>query len=103
MPSDRFDLTGRTALVTGGSKGLGQALARALACAGANVVIAARHPGELESGLASILDGTKVRGAWRVADLADRPSVERLAGEAQAAFGTIDILVNNAGINIIAP
>lgn len=103
MPSDRFDLTGRTALVTGGSKGLGQAMARALACAGANVVIAARHPDELESGLAQVLEGSPARGAWLVADLADRGSVERLAVEAPRAFGAVDILVNNAGINIVAP
>jgi NAD(P)-dependent dehydrogenase (short-subunit alcohol dehydrogenase family) len=102
MPQEPFNLAGRTALVTGGSKGLGQALARALARAGADVVIAARHPAELESALAAILDGTNVRGAWLAADLADRGAVERLAVEAQQAFGTIDILVNNAGINIIA-
>jgi NAD(P)-dependent dehydrogenase (short-subunit alcohol dehydrogenase family) len=103
MPSDRFDLTGRTALVTGGSKGLGQSMARALALAGADVLIAARHPDELEAGLAAVLDGTAVRGAWLAADLSDRAAVERLAVEAQRTFGTIDILVNNAGINIIAP
>src|SRR5262249_43155549 len=50
MPIDRFDLTGRTALVTGGSKGLGQAMAHALAQAGADVVITARHADELEEG-----------------------------------------------------
>jgi NAD(P)-dependent dehydrogenase (short-subunit alcohol dehydrogenase family) len=103
MPNDQFDLTGRTALVTGGSKGLGQALARALACAGADVVIVARHPEELEAGLAAILDGNTARGAWLAADLADRTAVEGLAGVAQQLFCNIDILVNNAGINIIAP
>ena len=103
MPSDRFHLSGRTALVTGGSKGLGQALARALALAGADVLIAARHPDELEAGLATILEGTAVRGAWLAADLADRADVERLAHEATRVFGPIDILVNNAGINIVAP
>jgi NAD(P)-dependent dehydrogenase (short-subunit alcohol dehydrogenase family) len=103
MPERRFDLSGRTALVTGGSKGLGHALARVLAEAGADVVIAARHANELETGLAEILAGTPARGAWLVADLAHRPSVERLAEDAVRAFGTIDILVNNAGINIVAP
>jgi NAD(P)-dependent dehydrogenase (short-subunit alcohol dehydrogenase family) len=100
---DRFDLTGRVALVTGGSKGLGHDLARALATAGADVVIAARNAEELESGLATILAGTTARGAWLAADLADRAAVERLAVEAQRPFGKIDILVNNAGINIISP
>ncbi len=103
MPSDRFDLTGRTALVTGGSKGLGQAMAHALAAAGADVVIAARNAGELETSLAAILAGTGTRGGWLVADLAERGAVERLAGAAVEVFGKIDILVNNAGINILAP
>jgi NAD(P)-dependent dehydrogenase (short-subunit alcohol dehydrogenase family) len=103
MPIDRFDLTGRTALVTGGSKGLGQALAHALALAGADVVIAARHADELEMGLVAILEGSRARGAWLVADLTDRTAVEGLASAAVEAFGKIDILVNNAGINVIAP
>ena len=103
MAIDRFDLTGRSALVTGGSKGLGQALAHALALAGADVVIAARHAGELETGLAAVLEGTRARGAWLVADLAERTAAVRLASAAVEAFGKIDILVNNAGINILAP
>jgi NAD(P)-dependent dehydrogenase (short-subunit alcohol dehydrogenase family) len=98
-----FDLKGRVALVTGGSKGLGAAMARALASAGADVVISARHADELRDALPAILEGTGARGAWLVADMADRPAVARLADDAIAAFGTIDILVNNAGINIIAP
>jgi NAD(P)-dependent dehydrogenase (short-subunit alcohol dehydrogenase family) len=102
MPTDCFDLKGRTALVTGGSKGLGHALARALACAGADVVIAARHPDELKTALVAILEDTPARGAWVAADLADRGDVERLAAAALEPFGKIDILVNNAGINIIA-
>src|SRR5690242_14051403 len=74
-----FDLSGRKALVTGGSKGLGLAMARALAQAGASVVIAARHAHELEAALPRILDGTKARGAWLVADMAHRDEVEGLA------------------------
>jgi NAD(P)-dependent dehydrogenase (short-subunit alcohol dehydrogenase family) len=98
-----FDLSGRNALVTGGSKGLGLAMARALARAGASVAIAARHAGELEAALPTILDGSGARGAWLVADMADRDQVEALAREAAEALGTIDILVNNAGINRVAP
>src|SRR5262249_52637609 len=98
-----FDLTGRNALVTGGSKGLGLAMARALAQAGANVVIAARDAGELQAALASILEGTAARGGWLVADLAHRDQVERLAQRAGETLGPIDILVNNAGINRVAP
>jgi NAD(P)-dependent dehydrogenase (short-subunit alcohol dehydrogenase family) len=103
MPIDRFDLTGRSALVTGGSKGLGQAMARALAEAGADVVISARHAEELKQGLAAILDGTRARGAWLVADLADREDAARLGAAAVEPFGKIDILVNNAGTNVLAP
>ena len=100
---DLFDLQGRVALVTGGSKGLGAAMARALASFGADVVISARDADELRGSLPSILEGTSSRGAWLVADMADRAAVARLAEEATAAFGRIDVLVNNAGINIIAP
>src|SRR5690242_19263607 len=103
MANDLFDLSGRTALVTGGSKGLGLAMARALARAGADVVIAARHAGELEAALATVLDGTRARGAWVAADLADRRGVAELAERAPAAFGKVDILVNNAGTNRVSP
>ena len=98
-----FDLSGRNALVTGGSKGLGLAMARALARAGASVVIAARHADELEAALPTILEGTEARGAWLVADLAHRDQVEGLARRATDAIGPIDILVNNAGLNRVAP
>lgn len=94
-----FDLTGRVALVTGGSKGLGAALARALALAGADVIVSARHEDELKNALTSILEGTQVRGAHIVADFSSRESAEATAEQAIATFGRIDILVNNAGIN----
>jgi len=103
MAINLFDLSGRTALVTGGSKGLGQAMARALAQAGANVVIAARHAAELETALAGVLEGTDARGAWAAADMANRAEVEKLAARSCEFFGSIDILVNNAGTNRIAP
>jgi NAD(P)-dependent dehydrogenase (short-subunit alcohol dehydrogenase family) len=98
-----YDLNGRNALVTGGSKGLGLAMARALAQAGANVAINARNADELQTALASILHGTQVRGAWLRADLAVRDEVEGLAQRAGESLGPIDILVNNAGINRVAP
>lgn len=103
MTANLFNLTGRVALVTGGSKGLGAAMARALASAGADVVIAARQSEELKAALDGILHGTPARGSWFVADLADRADVLRLAEQAESAFGRIDILVNNAGINVVAP
>lgn len=98
MPRN-FDLTGKVALVTGGSKGLGKAMARGLAEAGADIVIASRHEAELKAALAEILDGTGRRGHWIVADLSKRPEADRLAREALAALGRVDILINNAGTN----
>jgi NAD(P)-dependent dehydrogenase (short-subunit alcohol dehydrogenase family) len=95
-----FDLSGKVALVTGGSKGLGKAMARGFAEAGANVVISSRNEAELKSALADILKGTDRQGRYFVADMNNRPDVTRLAEEARAAFGHVDILVNNAGSNI---
>jgi NAD(P)-dependent dehydrogenase (short-subunit alcohol dehydrogenase family) len=99
MIGTQFDLRGRVALVTGGSKGLGKAMARGFAAAGADVVIASRNEGELKAAAEAI--GT--RAAWVVADLSRRDEAERLAREAQQAFGRIDILVNNAGSNTPQP
>src|SRR5438309_11935137 len=99
MMSSLFGLSGRNALVTGGSKGLGLAMARALAHAGANVAIAARHADELRAALETILEGTRARGGSLVADLSRRDEVESLARRAGESIGPIDILVNNAGIN----
>ena len=95
-----FRLDGRVALVTGGSKGLGKAMARAFAMAGADVIISSRHADELQSALPEILQGTDRRGHTIVADLSQRSDAERLAQEAHAHFGRVDILVNNAGSNI---
>src|SRR5947209_1428915 len=94
-----FDLSGKVALVTGGSKGLGKAMARAFAEAGADVVISSRHEDELRAALAEIVQGTGRRGQYVVADLARRAEAERLAAAALQAFGRVDILVNNAGTN----
>src|SRR3954451_12855152 len=95
-----FDLTGRTALVTGGSKGLGKAMARAFAEAGADVVIASRHEDELRRALDEILAGTGRRGHYLVADLARRDDATRLAQAALKKAGRVDILINNAGTNV---
>jgi NAD(P)-dependent dehydrogenase (short-subunit alcohol dehydrogenase family) len=97
--ADLFNLSGKVALVTGGSKGLGKAMARALALAGADVVISSRSDAELKAALTEILDGTDRRGKTIVADMADREDVKKLAAAATEAFGRIDILVNNAGTN----
>src|SRR5580704_506185 len=94
-----FDLTGRVALVTGGSKGLGKAMARGLAEVGADVVISSRHEDELKTALAEILQGTGRRGHYVVADMAKRAEATRLAKAALQFFGRVDVLINNAGTN----
>jgi NAD(P)-dependent dehydrogenase (short-subunit alcohol dehydrogenase family) len=97
--SKRFDLTGRVALVTGGSKGLGKAMARGLAEAGADIIISSRTEAELTSALAEILAGTERRGRYIVADMAQRDQVQSLARTAVEFLGRVDILINNAGTN----
>jgi len=99
MPTSLFDLTGRVALVTGGSKGLGKAMARGFAEAGADVVISSRHEDELKAALKEISEGTKVRCAYFVSDMTSRDGVKKLADDALKAMGKVDILVNNAGSN----
>ncbi len=100
MPTPLFDLTGKVALVTGGSKGLGKAMARGFAEAGADIVISSRHAAELEPALAEILAGTNCRGRWFVSDMTNRADVDQLAASALEAMGRVDILVNNAGSNV---
>jgi NAD(P)-dependent dehydrogenase (short-subunit alcohol dehydrogenase family) len=94
-----FDLSGRVALITGGSKGLGKAMARGLAEAGADIVIASRHEAELQSALQEILAGTGRKGRYFVADLSIREEADKLAKATIDAMGRIDILINNAGTN----
>jgi NAD(P)-dependent dehydrogenase (short-subunit alcohol dehydrogenase family) len=95
----QFRLDGKTALVTGGSKGLGLAMARILAEAGASVLICSRSEGELKKALGQIeVTGTARKGLV-VADLVKRSEAERLAEVVQRDYGAVDILVNNAGTN----
>ena len=97
-----FDLTGRTALVTGGSRGLGLQIAEALGEAGARVVVSARKTNELESAVA-LLKERGVQADWIAADSSQPADVQRLADEAIARLGHVDILVNNAGATWGAP
>src|SRR6201997_3636845 len=94
-----FDLSGKVALVTGGSKGLGKAMARGFVEAGADVVISSRHENELRPALEEILKGTSRKGRHAVADMTKRDDVKRLAKTALEFMGRVDILVNNAGSN----
>jgi NAD(P)-dependent dehydrogenase (short-subunit alcohol dehydrogenase family) len=99
MAKSRFDLSGKVALITGGSKGLGKAMARGLAEAGADIAISSRHEEELRPALEEILAGTSRKGCYLVADLGQREQTKRLAEQALARMGRIDILINNAGSN----
>ena len=99
-PVGLFDLTGRTALVTGGNSGIGLAMARALALAGAAIVLVARRADELERAAATLREeGFDAHAA--VADLADAAAVRVLAKV--LADKTIDIIVNAAGVNLRQP
>jgi len=103
MFPDIFKVKDRVALVTGGSKGLGKAMARGLTEAGADIVISSRHEEELRPALDEILKGTGRRGIFVVADMAKRSDVKRLADTALEKMGRVDILVNNAGTNTPQP
>jgi NAD(P)-dependent dehydrogenase (short-subunit alcohol dehydrogenase family) len=93
-----FDLSGRVALVTGGSKGLGKAMARGFAEAGADVLISSRHEAELSQTAAELrAAGSHIE--WIVADMTVRSRVDDLAQAALKRMGRVDILVNNAGGN----
>lgn len=90
-----FDLTGRTAIVTGGTRGIGLALAEGLVASGANVVVASRKP-EACRYAAQHLVGLGGRAIGVPTHMGDLAAVERLVQETIAEFGAIDILVNNA-------
>ncbi|MFD8379901.1 SDR family NAD(P)-dependent oxidoreductase [Streptomyces sp. NPDC059679] len=100
--SELFSLNGQIAVVTGGSSGIGRAIAGALARAGASLVVVARREAELTATVEELTaDGC--RAAWVSADLSTRDGVRAAAEEAVAAFGEPDILVNSAGINLRPP
>jgi len=91
-----FDLRGRTALITGGSRGLGLQLAHALGEAGARVMVSARKSDELEQAVAE-LQAAGIDARWVAADCASEADIHRLADETLQRLGDVDILVNNAG------
>ncbi len=97
--ADRFDLTGKVALVTGGSRGMGREIVRAYAQAGADVVIASRKLENCQA-LAREIESVHGRRALPVAcHVGDWQACEGLAEAAYAAFGRVDVLVNNAGMS----
>jgi NAD(P)-dependent dehydrogenase (short-subunit alcohol dehydrogenase family) len=91
-----FDLTGKTALVTGGSRGLGLQIAEALGEQGARIVLSSRKAEDLKQAQEH-LAGQGVKADWIAADNAKDDDIKRLADEAIAKLGKVDILVNNAG------
>ena len=91
-----LELEGRAAIVTGGSRGIGKAIARALAEEGVDVAIAARTREPLEVAAAELAAGTGRRIVPVVADTGSTPAVEAMVAEAVARLGRLDILVNNA-------
>lgn len=97
MGNDRFDVSGRTAVVTGASSGLGVTYAKALAGAGANVVVAARRTDRLEAVAKEIEAGGGTALAV-TCDVADAGQVENLVATAWDRFGRVDIMINNAGV-----
>jgi 2-deoxy-D-gluconate 3-dehydrogenase len=101
MTLDRFDLTGRVALVTGASRGLGAAMAMGLAESGADVILHDRS--DTCDAERAIKERTGVRTCCLKADLSSREDADRLAAAAVAFSGRVDILVNNAGIIRRAP
>ena len=102
MVKNFFDLSGRVALVTGASRGLGQYFGRALALAGADLIITARRKEDTDEFAAEIRAlGRQVAGLSL--DVRDETSIRQMAEAAQAAFGRIDILVNNAGCTVRKP
>ncbi|WP_296510676.1 SDR family oxidoreductase [Rhodoferax sp.] len=97
-----FDLTGKTALITGGSRGLGLQLAHALGEAGAKVLISSRKAADLEEACAE-LQAAGIDARWVAADCAKESEIHRLADETLQRLGDVDILVNNAGASWGAP
>ena len=99
----QFDLTGKGAIITGGSKGLGYAMAAALASAGASVMLVNRNAEEGRQAAKDLSADFGVKTISFSADITDVQQTEAMATAAIDAFGRVDILINSAGINIRGP
>ncbi len=96
---DKYDLSGRTAVVTGGGRGIGYACAEALAQAGARIVLLERDEAAVRDAAAALADaGADV--SWRLVDVTDPAALEACAAEVERTVGAVDILVCSAGIAI---
>ncbi|MEK6778369.1 MAG: glucose 1-dehydrogenase [Candidatus Deferrimicrobiota bacterium] len=102
MSIDLFDITGKVALVTGASKGLGRAMAVGLARAGASLALCGRSMADLEETQREVEQLSARAGSYRM-DVLDRDGIREAVDAIRKDFGEIDILVNNAGVNIRKP
>ena len=93
-----FDLTGKTAIVTGGGKGIGRQMAQGLAEAGANVVLCARQADRCEQAAAELAEQFGVKALGLGCDVRDTEQVQAVVARTVTDFGTVDVLVNNAGV-----
>src|SRR5580765_2152976 len=100
---DLFDLSGKTAIVTGGGSGLGLQMAEALAELGANMVLCARRPERCEEAAAALRDQYGVEAVGLRCDVRDRAQIDAVVEASVERFGTIDVLVNNSGTTWGAP
>lgn len=98
-----FDLTGKTAIVTGGSKGLGLAMAAGLASAGADVALVSRNEAEAKAAAEQIARDHGKRAIGLKADVTEPAEVEAMVARVLGEFKKVDILINNAGVNIRGP
>src|SRR5260370_40573627 len=102
MSENLFDLSGQVALVTGASRGLGQYFARALAGAGANLILTSRKQADLTP-FVSEIEAMGRKALPLELDVCDHGSIGRMATAAEQAWGQVHILVNNAGCNARKP
>jgi NAD(P)-dependent dehydrogenase (short-subunit alcohol dehydrogenase family) len=102
-PLERFNLRGRTAVITGGSRGLGLEMARAFAELGADVMIASRKEEACQRAAAEIAGATGRKVVGRGCHVGKWQDLEKLADDAYREFGKVDILVNNAGMSLLYP
>jgi len=98
-----FDMTGKSAIITGGSKGLGEAMAAGLASAGADVLLTSRNAEEVEATAAKIAEEYGHKAIGIAADVTEPDQVAAMTQRAMEEFGKIDVVINNAGINIRGP